>query len=182
MTDEVLISADDFVGLRELGNVDFDRVVRPAVLKAQRGKLVDLLGNSFYLAIWQAPEDYELLLNGGIYTNQKGQMAQLYGAKKAICLWAYATLIYSHDFRLTRAGNKVKIRPDVSETAPDDMTKKEVGLANGEAQMYARNLVEYLNDQRAAHPYPLWQGSDNETSPGPFRAGIATQNPLPRQF
>jgi hypothetical protein len=169
---ELLIAKSDFAQYRNLGNVNYDSDVLPHVYKAQRGVVRDLLGDAQYFDLWQNQADakYVTLLDGGTYT-KNGNTLQLYGLKAVIVLYAFASFIARNDFKITRAGNKLKRKAE-SETADNDRLQAQKAEALSEGQMYASNVADFMSENRST--YPLYE-ADNILE-GSIRVGITTQS------
>ena len=169
---ELLIQQSDFAQHRNLGNVNYENDVIPHIYKAQRGVIRDLLGDAQYFDLWQNQTDakYVTLLDGGSFT-KNGNTLQLYGLKACIALYAFASFIARNDFKITRAGNKLKRKAE-SATADNDKLQAQKSEALSEAQMYASNVADFMGEN--GDTYPLYVQDD--ILEGSIRVGITQQN------
>lgn len=114
------------------------------------------LGSALFVDMKEHPEKYELLLNGGTYTDGCGEIHSFSGLKRALAYYTYARLVKNADGNLTRFGFVEK----VNEYSNNAEFKKQLMAYNDAfsiADAYLKECVMFLNENKK--DYPLYKGN-----------------------
>lgn len=123
------------VYIRESENID----IKPA------------LGDALFIDLHEHPDKYELLLDGGKYEDECGDIHELVGLKSALAYYAYARLVKNGDGNMTRFGfvnkaDEYSSRPDVKERV---MAYND---AFSVADSYMKECLVYLSKHKDEYP------------------------------
>lgn len=113
------------------------------------------LGDALFLDIKRDPYEYDVLLNGGEYTDSKGQEKTFKGLVAALNYFTYARLVKNNDLNVASFANVYK-ESDYSSRVEH---KEKVAAYNDAftvADMYLQECLRYLNDN--ADKFPLYKG------------------------
>lgn len=108
---ELLITPDEIKKLgRPIGNVDENKI-KAFIREAEHMSVKPVIGDELYLKLLEkgdSEEDYKTLLNGGTYTDSRGNVFSFMGLRVAISYYVYAQNVMSGDFESTRYGMVLK--------------------------------------------------------------------------
>lgn len=104
---ELLITPDEIKRLgRPIGNVEESKIIA-FIKEAEHMSVKPVIGDELYLKLLEKgdiEEDYKTLLNGGSYTDSRGNVFSFMGLRVAISYYVYAQNVMSGDFESTRYG------------------------------------------------------------------------------
>lgn len=144
-----LITRNDIAQYRQISKTPNDAKLKEMILDAQMLDLQPLLGESLYNKILYAPEEYEPLLEGGIYEID-GIGYTNYGLKMVLAYFSYARYVMFASMTDTPFSVVEKLNPD--SRPADPAAKKTLYALNREAAFQLwENVKRYL--ARTRHPY-----------------------------
>ena len=108
---ELLITPEEVKRLgRPIGNVEESKI-KAFIREAEHLSVKPVIGDELYLKLLdkgETEEDYKTLLNGGSYSDSKGNVFSFMGLRVAISYYVYAQNVMSGDFESTRYGMVLK--------------------------------------------------------------------------
>lgn len=161
---EHLATAQEIVKLgRPIGKVDPDKLTA-YITEAEQLYIKPILGTSLFLRLLneELDENAQRLLDGGIYTDEKGETQSLVGLKVTLSYFVYAQNVMSGDFQSTRFGMTLKnddFSTHISSKERSDCYNNTIEIANS----YLRECVAYCKSvgliQRAGRPCTSFGGA-----------------------
>lgn len=170
---EALISIEDIQVYKEISNnTDVTKKVDTYIIEAQEFDLRRVMGDELYLDFidkrengWAEKEEYKTLFDGGNYTYQ-GRTFSFAGLKAVLVYYAYARIIPNLNDQVTAFGLVNKTN-EFSSRSEDKIIQRKVAQAISGAEVYQRQMIDYLNRNKSS--FPLWKGTCTETKTGSFR-------------
>lgn len=156
MQQYLIIPKDVSVLSRDMSNhIDEDRI-NTYIRESEDIDIKSALGGALFLDLKEHPEKYELLLNGGTYTDRCGEIHSFSGLKRALAYYTYARLVKNADGNLTRFGFVEK----GNEYSNNAEFKKQLMAYNDAfsiADAYLKECVMFLTENKK--DYPLYKGN-----------------------
>lgn len=151
-----LITIDEVASLARSMSTHLDKNEVETYLKESEN--IDLrmnLGDALFLDLKEHPENYTLLLNGGIYEDGKGRRL-LTGLKSALAYYTFARVVKNKDGQVTRFGFMNK---EGEYSSRVDLKEKVMAYndAFSVADTYMKEVVSYLNLNKKK--FPLYKGN-----------------------
>jgi len=154
MTDEILLTADDFKPYRDISeNIDFERL-SPWILEAQKQEMRTFLGPALYLAMIT---DYD----GSAFVDPRfvdlwegvdvPNKYRFYGLKPVIIYFAYSRFLKNQQTVVTRYGVKHLTR-DESEDAGAASLRTRLGESQSMAVSLQNDVEKFISDHRSQYP------------------------------
>ena len=137
MTPTLLINRDDIANYKQISKTTFDDVLNQHIKEAQFEDIRPLLGDRLYNDIIENTEDYEDLLDGGVYTDNQGITRTNQGLK--------AVLVYYTDARYKMFGSVID--------TPFSLVEK---LNGNESKPVDYNIKKSLYTMNRQMAYNLW--------------------------
>jgi hypothetical protein len=169
----LLISIEDIREFKQISaNTDVNSKVKFQIREAQEFDLRGLLGDDFYHdfvskfdAQFQGSTNYQTLFEGGTY-EYNNKTYSFAGIRAVLVYYTYARIIQDIDINVGAHGMTRKI-DEYSERPAEKEISRKVGQAVSGAQVYAQQLVEYLN--RKQSDFSLWKGTNQNVKTGSFK-------------
>ncbi len=142
---EHLVTPQEIIKLgRPLGKVDPDKLAA-YITEAEQLYVKPIIGTALFLKL--AANDgcdkrINVLLEGGVYNNENGEMLSLVGLKVALSYFVYAQNVMSGDFQSTRFGMTIK-SDDYSTRLSSNERSACYNNAIDIANSYLRECVSY---------------------------------------
>lgn len=139
-----IITLNEVVTLgRPIGKVDDEKLLA-YITEAEQLYIKPILGTSLFLKLLnkKLDENSQRLLDGGIYTDEKGKTQSLVGLKVTLSYFVYAQNVMSGDFQSTRFGMTLKSDDNsthLSSKERSDCYNNTIEIANS----YLRECVAY---------------------------------------
>lgn len=169
----LLITIDDIREFKQLSsNTDVNSKVKFQIREAQEFDLRGLLGDDFYHdfvskfdAQFQGADAYKTLFDGGTY-EYNDKTYSFAGVRAVLVYYAYSRIIQEIDINVGPHGMRIKT-DEFSDRASEKEISRKVGQAISGAQVYAQQLVDYLN--RKSIDFTLWKGTNQNIKTGSFK-------------
>lgn len=113
------------------------------------------LGDALFLDVKRDPYKYDVLLNGGEYTDSKGREKTFKGLVASLNYFTYARIVKNNDLNVVSFANVYK----ENEYSSRVEHKEKVAAYNDAfmvADMYLQDCLRYLNDN--VDKFPLYEG------------------------
>lgn len=137
-----LITRNDIARYRQISKTPNDDKLNEMILDAQLLDLAPLLGEKLFTAITASPENYDLLLNGGIYEHD-GVSYSCYGLKMVLSYFTYARYVMFSSIISAPISIVEKLNPDSKPVEPH--SKKSIyGINRDSAFKIWQNVENYL--------------------------------------
>lgn len=108
---EHLITPEEIVNLgRPIGKVDTKKLLA-YITETEQMNIKPVLGDDLFLRLlteYETNAEFQILLNGGAYTDERGNVSSFMGLKTTIAYFVYAQNVMSGDFQSTRYGMVIK--------------------------------------------------------------------------
>ncbi len=137
-----LITRNDIARYRQISKTSNDDKLNEIILDAQLLDLIPLLGEKLFSAIITSPEDYDLLLNGGIY-EYDGVSYSCYGLKMVLSYFTYARHIMFSSV-VSSPVSVVEKLTQYSKPVESDVRKSVYGVNRDAALKIWQNVENYL--------------------------------------
>lgn len=136
-------------------HVDEDKI-ETYIRESESIDIKSALGDALYLDVKEHPEKYELLLDGGIYEDKRGEKKMLMGIKTALAYYTYARIVKNGDGNVTRYGF---VQKEDEYSSLTDIKEKVMAYddAFSIADRYLKECVMFLEDKK--NDYPLYKGN-----------------------
>lgn len=114
------------------------------------------LGDALFLDVKDKPDNYKLLLEGGVYETECGDKIVFTGLKSALAYYTFARIVKNGDGNVTRYGfvnkeSEYSSRPDIREKMMAYNDAFDI------ANYCLKECVTYLNNCK--DKYPLYKGN-----------------------
>ena len=166
MAESILITNSDVQTYRRIDpNFNSDRFDAFA-MDVQRKNLRELLGDSLYNDFFSgyphsSGTDYYKLLNGTDYTYNSNTI-HCYGIKPVLVFWWLALATREGDLFTANHGNIQFVNNQQQMYESSKEKDRIAGSYMQTANMYANDLIQYLNENNSL--YPLWEGDSEQNS------------------
>ncbi len=151
----LLITTADIAAIESISlNTDFNKKIRPHIVKAQELDVRPLIGETFWLAIVANPATYANLLAPFQYT-YNGKLREHPGLKSVIIEYTLARYKSDANIHDTPFGLMQKENPYSSPVSDKKIARAEAKMISG-AEAYWVRVRAYLNRNKST--YPLWEG------------------------
>jgi hypothetical protein len=143
-------------------NINEAKLITPYVLEAQELDLRSMLGDEFYIALYDdyfsspSLETYSDLYNGSTYTYQ-GKTYKHEGIVAVLVNFSYGRYLQNAGVHSTAFGFKRKLN-DASESVSESTMARMISQAKSQAVIYQERVKLFLD--RNASDYPLWNSCD----------------------
>jgi hypothetical protein len=137
-----LITRNDIARYRQISKTSNGDKLNEMILDAQLLDLIPLLGEKLFSALTTSPENYDLLLNGGIYEHD-GVSYSCYGLKMVLSYFTYARHIMFSFVVSTPVSVVEKLNQD-SRPAEADVRKSVYSVNRDAALKIWQNVENYL--------------------------------------
>ena len=145
---QALITRNDIAKYRQISKTPNDGKLNEMILDAQILDLQPIIGENLYNKLMASPQDYEELLEGGIY-EADGIGYTNYGLKMVLAYFAYARYMMFSSVTDTPYSVVEKLNPDSRPV--DTVAKKTIYSLNRDAAFTIwENVKRYL--VRTRHP------------------------------
>ena len=136
-----------------------DKRIEVCIEESERLDIKPQLGDTLFLSITEWIEDsenedfpnYSVLMNGGIYENRLGQKIEFAGLEATLCYYAYARLVKTNNFSLTRFGfvektDQYSQQADLKERLATEKDARSI------ADAYMFECFKYLEENKSKFP------------------------------
>lgn len=137
-----LITRNNIARYRQISKTPNDDKLNEMILDAQLLDLAPLLGEKLFAALIASPENYDLLLNGGIYEHD-GVSYSCYGIKMVLSYFTYARYVMFSSLVSTPISVVEKLNLD-SKPTDLDVRKSVYGINRDSAFKIWQNVENYL--------------------------------------
>lgn len=150
-----LITPAEVRSIRQISQYVEDKKVETYISESENLDIKPNFGDALFIDIKDHPENYDTLLNGGIYETTCGDKKSFSGLKTALNYYAYARLMKNGDYNVTRFG---VVNKQGEWSNPSDYKEKVTAYndAFSVADSYLKECVVYLNDNK--EKFKLYKG------------------------
>lgn len=137
-----LITRNDIARYRQISKTPNDDKLNEMILDAQLLDLAPLLGEKLFAAVIESPENYDILLNGGIY-DYDGVSYSCYGLKMMLSYFTYSRYVMFSSLISTPVSVVEKLNQD-SKPVDVDVRKSVYSVNRDSALKIWQNIENYL--------------------------------------
>lgn len=163
----LLVNAKDISTYAQISVNAREEMLYPYILAAQNLDVKTVLGNALMtdLLINRTDEKYRILLEGGTYTNEDGNVVTFQGLTASISLFSYARYMFTKNAVDTPFG---MVSKTVENSTPTDATliMSIASAKRNEGGAYLNECIEFIKQNLTI--YTLYKTSCNTMNTGNF--------------